>query len=213
MSMNYTTLVADATTEGSIKYAINYSRIDSAGILEEAQAWIYQHLRVRQMVASSDIAITSTATTATFPTGYLDPIHFCIPGYVSKIRLKDAEWFRSHLGWDESAVMPEGVPSYWCDISTTIQLDTKADQAYTAKMVYFKKPDLLSVSNTTNWLTDRYPSLVRRACLMFAAEARKEYETMDRVEVRALQSIDEIKAESDLAMRGMELDFGWEENP
>lgn len=210
--MNYTTLVADATTEGSIKYAINYSRIDSAGILEEAQAWIYQRLRVRQMMASANVSISSAASTASFPTGYLDPLQLSIPGYVSRIRLKDVEWFRSHLGWDEDAVMPEGVPSYWCDFDTTINFDTKADQAYTAKMIYFKKPDALSGSNLTNWLTDRYPTLLRRVCLMFAAEARKEYEIMDRAEMRALQAIDEIRAESDLAMRGMELDFNWEEN-
>jgi len=211
--MNYTTLVADTSTAGSIKNAINYGRIDAEGILEEAQAWIYQRLRVRQMVAAENVTIADEATTASFPTGYLDPIHLGIPGYVNTIRLKDAEWFRSHLGWDESAALPEGTPTYWCDIGTTIQFNTKADQAYTAKMVFFKKPTALSADNLTNWLTDRYPSLVRRVCLMFAAEARKEWDAMDRAEIRALQTIDEIKVESDLAMRGLELDFGWEENP
>ena len=47
---------------------------------------------------------------------------------------------------------------------------------------------------------------------MFAAEARKEWDTMDRMEVRALQQIDEIKVESDLTLRGLELDFHWEGN-
>lgn len=210
--MDYTTLVAAETTAGSIKNFINYSRVDSEGILEEAQAWIYQRLRVRQMMASANVTVSSAASTASFPTGYLDPIHFGIPGYVNSIRLKDAEWFRSHLGWDQDGVLPEGVPSYWCDFDTTIQLDVKADAAYTGKMVFFKKPDLLSGSNLTNWLTDRYPTLVRRACLIFAFESRKEFDAMDRAEIRALQAIDEIKVESDLAMRGMELDMNWEES-
>jgi hypothetical protein len=212
MAMNYTTLTGSVSTAGSIKYAINYDRIDAAGILQEAEAWIYQRLRVRQMVATSNVTISDEASTASFPTGYLDPIHFGIPGYVSTIRLKDAEWFRAHLGWDEDAALPEGPPSYWCDMDTTIQFNTKADQAYTAKMVFFKKPTALSGSNETNWLTDRYPSLLRRVCLMFAAEARKEMDLFNAQTVLAMQSIEEIKVESDLAMRGWEADMNWEEN-
>jgi len=210
--MNFSTLVADAATEGSIKYAINYSRIDAEGILEEAQAWIYSKLRVRQMSATADVAIAAEASTASFPTGYLDPIQLSIPGYVARVRLKDPEWFRTHLAWDEDASLPEDPPSYWCDFNGLMQFNTKADQAYTAKFVFFKKPDLLSADNPTNWLTERYPSLVRRVCLTFAAEARKEYDLMNQSELRALQQIEEIKSESDFALRGVELDMNWEEN-
>lgn len=210
--MNYTTLVGEKTEIGSIKSWINYDRIDPIEILTEAQAWIYQRLRVRQMQSSATVSIAEGASTASFPTGYLDPLHFGIPGFNHRLRLKDVEWFRTHLGFDEDAVLPEGLPTYWTDFDSLIQLNTVADQAYTAKMVFFKKPDALSSSNTTNWLTDRYPTLLRRACLMFAAEFRKEYDTYDRSEARALQSISEIKVESDNAMRGIELDFNWEEN-
>lgn len=47
---------------------------------------------------------------------------------------------------------------------------------------------------------------------MFAAEARKEYDSMDRSELKALAMIDDIKKEDDLSWRGLELDFGWEES-
>lgn len=212
MAMNYTTLVADVTTPGSIKSLINWSRFDAASVLEDAQAWIYGKVRVRQMMATANVTISSAASTASFPTGYLDPIHLGIPGYNNTLRLKDAEWFRSHLGWDQSAVMPEGVPSYWCDFDETIQFDTKADQTYTAKMVYFKTPTALGVSNETNWLTVKYPHLLRQVCRMFAAIERKEMDTVQMAELRAYQTIDEIKIESDLAMRGWEADMNWEEN-
>lgn len=212
MTMNYTTLVADATVSGSIKYGINYSRIDAEGILEEAQAWIYARIRTRDMLATEDVAIALGASSVSFPAGYLDPIHFGIPGYMNRLRLKDIEWFRSHLSWDESAVMPEGVPTYWCDFGGSMQFSTKADQAYTGKFVFYKRPTALSGSNETNFLTVRYPTLLRRACLIFASEARKEWDTMDRAETRALQAVQEVKVESDLAMRGMEFDFNWDEN-
>lgn len=211
MAMTFSALVADETVSGSIKRLINWSRIDSESILEDAQAWIYSKVRVRQMMTTANVTISSAASTASFPTGYLDPIHFGIPGYVNTLRLKDAEWFRSHLGWDQDAVLPEGIPSYWCDIAETIQLDTKADQAYTAKLVYFKTPTALSVSNETNWLTIKYPHLVRHVCRMFAAIERKEMDTVQMAELRAYQTIDEIKIESDLAMRGWEADMNWQE--
>jgi hypothetical protein len=210
--MDYTTLVADNTTTGSIKYWINYSRIDSAGILTEAQAWIYQRLRVPDMLTSADVSISSGASTAAFPSDYLDPMQLSIPGVVPRIRLKEPEWFRSNLGWDSTAVLPEGVPTYWTKIADLIQFNTKADQAYTAKLAYYARPAALSDANETNWLTDRYPTLLRRVCTMYAAEARKEYDTMDRAEVRALKDIQDIRIERDQELRGLELDFHWEEN-
>jgi len=211
MPMNFTTLVADVGTSGSIKSLINWSRIDSEIILEDAQAWIYSKLRVRQMTAADDVSILADASTASFPTSYLDPIQLSIPGHVGRIRLRDIEWFRSHLGWDENAELPEGPPSYWCDFNGLIQFNTKMDQAYTAKMAFFKQPTALSSDNPTNWLTSRYPHLVRQVCRMFAAIERKEMDTVQMAELRALQIIEEIKVESDLAMRGAEYDMNWEE--
>jgi hypothetical protein len=210
--MDYDTLVGDKTTVGSIKYHINYERIDPVGILEEAQAWIYSKLRVRQMQSSASVSIAQGASTAAYPTGYLDPLHFGIPGFVSRLRRKDIEWFRTNLGFDETAALPEGLSTYWTDYNDLIQLNTVADQAYTASMVFFKLPDALSSSNPTNWLTIRYPTLLRRVCLMLAAETRKEFDTFDREEARALQAIEEIKVESDNSLRGIELDFNWQEN-
>jgi hypothetical protein len=210
--MNYSTLVGPRETVGSIQYAINYSRIDSDGILDEAEAWIYAKLRVPDMRSTATVTIASGASTASFPTGYRDPIHFGIPGFTSRLKLKDIDWFRTHLGFDEDGVLPEGQPSYWCKNDGLIQLNTLADQEYSARMVYYRTPTALSASNETNWLTDKYPTLLRRVCLMFAAEARKEYDTFDREEARALKQIDEIRIEADDENRGIELDFEWSEN-
>lgn len=210
--MDYSTLVAGPDVKGSIQYWINYTRIDSESILEEAQAWIYSKIRTRDMLAAEDIAIATGATTLDFPANYLDPLHLGIPGYMNRLRLKDIEWFRTHLGWDEDAALPEGVPTYWCDFGSAINLNTQSDQDYTAKLAFYRRPIGLSPTNLTNFLTTRYPTLVRRACLMFAAEARKEYDLYDRLEVRALQAAKEIMEEDDLARRGLELDFNWESN-
>lgn len=207
--MNYTTLVADRDVNSSIKNWINYGRIDSEAILTEAQAWIYSKIRLPEMVATASVSITSGASTAVLPTGYRDPIQFGIPGQMHRMILKDVEWFRGHLAWDENAVLPDGLPTYWCRVGDLIQLNTLADQAYTASMTYYKTPTALSVSNETNWLTEKYPTLVRRTCLMFAAEFRKEFDVFDREEQRALAAIKEIRIEGDEQLRGISLDFHW----
>jgi hypothetical protein len=208
--MNYTSLIGAVTDVGSIKYWINYTRIDSTGILAEAEAWIYARMRLQQMLATSDVEIAAAATTANLPAGYLDPVHFGIPDHQPTIKFQDPQRFRSRLGWDQNAMLPESLPTLWTNIGGVIQLNTKADQAYAAKMAHYKTPAPLGADNLTNWLTDRYPTLVRRVCLMFAAEARKEFDSMDRAEIKAIEMVDQIKVENDLAMRGMELDFNWE---
>lgn len=211
--MDYTTLVSDRETYGSIKSWINYSRLDSDIILDEAEAWIYAKLRVPDMRTVASVSIASGASTASFPTGYRSSIHFGIPGLITTIKLKDVEFFRSCLGWDEDAVLPEGPPTYWCRYDELIQLNYKADQAYTAKMAYYKTPTALSGSNTTNWLTEKYPTLLRKVCTLFAADERKEYETRDRCESEAMRIIQEIKVETEGDdMRGLEIDFHWTEN-
>jgi hypothetical protein len=58
--MTYDTLVAGKTTVGSIQYWINYARIDSDTVLTEAQATIFQRLRVREM-RTLDSSITVNA--------------------------------------------------------------------------------------------------------------------------------------------------------
>jgi hypothetical protein len=210
--MDYTTLVGEQETAGSIKYAINWSRIDSGGILEEAEAYIYSQLRVREMRARTDIPIALADTSVDLPTGFLDPIAFSIPGHMPRLRLWDQERFQTRLGWDEDAEYPEGPPSVYSIFDEAIQLNTKADQAYTGKMIYFKTPPALSGSNETNWLTSRYPTLVRRATLMYAAEARKDKAMFAAQQELVDMQIVKIQREADLAMRGMEMDFNWEES-
>lgn len=209
--MDYPTLIADVSTPGSIKFAINYTRIDSAGILDEAEKWIYSKLRLREMQIIADVAIAQGASQISAPQGFLDPIQFGIPGYINDIVLRDLQRFRASLALDTSGELPVAMPTAYAISAGNLLLNHKADMTYSAKMAYYGSPESLSSSNPTNFLTDRYPTLLRRACLMYAAEARKEFDLMNSTEIKALAQIEDIKKEGDLAMRGMELDFNWEE--
>lgn len=208
--MNYTDLIADKSTDGSIKYWINYTRIDSAGVLDEAEKWIYSKLRIREMQEGpTDIAIAQNATSAALPDRFLDPLHFSIPGYNDDPPYYDINRFWAEAGRDTSGLLPIQMPGCFTIQGTTLLWNARSDVAYTGKLIYYRRPAPLSGANETNFLTDRYPTLLRRVCIMFAAEARKEYDSMDRSELKAVAMLDEIKKESDLAMRGMELDFNW----
>jgi len=210
--MDYTTLVGSELVVGSIKYWINWSRIDADGILDEAEKWIYSKLRVMEMLARADVAIAANIPYVPFPAGYLDPIHLGIPGHIPTIIYVDPSRFQAGLGWDQTAVLPVAPPTRWANMDRQINFNHRPDQAYTAKMAFYRRPDALSSDNPTNFLTDRYPTLLRRVCLMFAAEARKEFDVMDRAEIKAMAMVDDIKVEGDLGLRGMEFDFNWEES-
>jgi hypothetical protein len=209
--MDYASLVGDVNTVGSIKRSVNWSRVDAEGILTEAQAWIYARLRVREMMAREDVAIALNATSADLPERFLDPLAFGIPGYIPRLRHTDAERFQRLLAWDTDGLLPIAPPTRWTVFSEAIQLNSRSDAAYTGKMLFYQQPEALSSTNLTNWLTSRYPGLVRRATLMLAAEERKDRAMMTEEETRCLAMIEEIKVEADLSMRGMSMDFGWQD--
>lgn len=207
--MDYTTLIGDVGTAGSIKYHANFARLDAAGILDEAQKWIYKKLRVAEMVTSEDVTIAQDAISAALPARYLDPILFAIPGYCRRLRYTDLERFKANLAYDDSAVLPVAMPTRWAREGTTALFNHKADQAYTGRLTFYQQPEALGASNQTNWLTEKYPTLLRRACLRFAAEERKRTTDAQALELMCLSDIEDIKKESDLNMRGMSFDYGW----
>jgi hypothetical protein len=164
MAMSYTTLAGDKTEAGSIKSWINYTRLDVDGAIEDAQALIFQRLRVREMQAAATVSISSGSETATLPTGYLSSLSMrdvTNNADLEHVQWEDLEQYRDFSSGDIST----GKPCRYSVFNELFQFDTKADTAITARLLYYKRPDALSVSNTTNFLTDRYPHLLRAACL------------------------------------------------
>lgn len=211
--MDYDTLVAAKTTEGSIKDWINYDRIPSTQILTEAEAFIYQRIRVAEMLTiDTAVSIAADATYITKPTGWQATKLFSIPGYISEVRLVDANRFYRDLALDSDAAYPSGIPTRMAYFNGKINFNTKADQAYTAHHLYYKTPDALSTGNATNFITDDYPTLLRQTCMMFAAEYRKDYDMRDRYRGEILALINDVNVNADEELMGMELDFHWRSN-
>lgn len=97
-----------------------------------------------------------------------------------------------------------GFPSMWAIWDEQIKFDVGFDTATRFKLVYYRSPTLLSASNLSNWLTVRYPMLMRKACQAAAADFMKD-DVEYKKGIEALSAlIQSTAAENDLIYRGTE---------
>jgi len=95
-----------------------------------------------------------------------------------------------------------GSPVQWGVWSEMIHFDVAFDTAAALKMLYYRRPQLLSSSNKTNFLTDRYPKLLRVACLASAAEYMKDDNEYQKQTSALAALIQNTAIENDFIMRG-----------
>ena len=70
--------------------------------------------------------------------------------------------------------LQQGIPFYWAIWDETIHFNFAFNQAMNCQMQYFRSLPLLSATNLTNFLTSRYPQLMRTACVTQAADFMKD---------------------------------------
>ena len=104
----------------------------------------------------------------------------------------------------------EGTP-YWFGIwngtdgKPLIHFDQAVFQTSLMQLQYFQSLPLLSPTNQTNFLTNRYPNLMRVACMCAAADFMKDDNEYQKQFSRVLQMTEQIAVENDMVNRGMEL--------
>jgi len=95
-------------------------------------------------------------------------------------------------------MLESGTPSHVAVFSELFQFNYKADEARTYDLAFYKTPTALGATNTTNFLTNRYPQLIYAACSAGAAFYRKDTEEY-AAHVAWLEKLCmEANAESDL---------------
>jgi hypothetical protein len=204
--MSFTSLTASKTTAGSIKRWVNHSELDSEQILEEAQALLAQTLRVREMRAEfSALSMSVGDSYKALPTGFLDPIGLWDITNNFKLTLRTEETLQGYRTYT-SGTLDSGTPYNYAIFDERLQFEYKYDAIATLKLIGFKKPTLLAADNLTNFLTDRYPHLLRCACVAQAYEFRNEDERAQRELTKLAALIAKTNAESDLSYRTLELD-------
>lgn len=212
MAMNYTTLTGAKSLDGSIKNWVNNEAFSSTTVLEEAEAWIWNRLRVREMLTALDAVMTIGVggATITLPSDFMAMVWLGYRGqWTGKIRavpideLQDARQYDSSAGY----ALAQGQPFVYSLRGTVIEMPRAPDQAYTFREVYHARQAALSDSNQTNWLTVKAPRLIRQTCCAFAYEFMKNTDEKTYWLGMAQASVDELNAESDAEMGGLIADM------
>jgi hypothetical protein len=99
-----------------------------------------------------------------------------------------------------------GQPIQWAVWDEFLQFDGAFDNATQFRLLCYKSLPLLSASNPTNFLTNRYPQLVREAGMAAAASFMKDDNEYQKHTTMLSQMIQSANAESDLGYQGADLD-------
>ena len=95
-------------------------------------------------------------------------------------------------------------PTRWGIFDEKLKLDCAMDTASQFKMLYYRSPKPLSATNLSNWLTNRYPKLLRVACMAASADYMKDTEEYNKHLSALTMLVQSTAAENDLQYRGAE---------
>jgi hypothetical protein len=94
------------------------------------------------------------------------------------------------------------IPTGWAVWDEQIKFDVAFDQPAVCKLLFFRQPKLLATDNQSNFVTARYPNLIRVSCLAAAAQYMRDDGEFTK-NVQLLTSlIGSIAAADDLSYRG-----------
>lgn len=199
MAYTYSTLTGAKSVQGSIANWVNRTDLPVADILIEAEAHIYERLRVREMLAIETMTFAVNTNSVALPTGFLDPIEYRPYGWGDSLLYVAEMSLEAHR--DTAGALFSSTPSRWSIIGETAYVDVSCSSAFGGKLMFYKRPDPLSSSNETNFLTIRYPSLLRNACMAKAFEHMKDWTAAASYIQMAEGKIEEASATNDLYRR------------
>lgn len=216
MAMDYTTLTGAKTVEGSIRNYTNWSETPAETVLAEAQGYIYSRLRVREMEhIVRNLAIAQGVDSLQLPADYMAPIGEACFGIESpwqaKIDIFDPAQFEPYRAVDETGAIYAGQPSACMILGDPpiAYFEVKADRAYAAKLLYYRRPAFLGPGNLTNWLTTRWPQLLRAATNYFAHLHKNNRDQAGDAEKLTGHFIDVANSEADMERQARRAELYW----
>ena len=200
--MDYTTLTGLKTVDGSIKNWVNDSTIPASVVLAEAEQFIFTRLRVREqkVLYTGTVASGVTALTlATVAPRYLEAISFRRAGDAAgRIYVRDAQYFEERLATQTDGSLFDGCPTECHIDATEIKFNASTDETYYLRLWYYERPEALSGSNETNFLTDSHPRLIRHACMAAAYDFKKDLQQRDYHERLTMSLIEDANVQADI---------------
>jgi len=202
--MNYSDLIAGKSTAGSIKRWVNNASIDAELVLTEAQAWIYNLLRVRQMIgAATTGSMTVGQDYITLPSDYLEAMTVHITGiHAARLDRKPLHEIENLFAYDGSGARVNAKPRLFHTTALRMEFESPPDLAYPYRIRMYGKPANLSGANETNFLCTDYPTLLRSSCMMKANEFLKDDTEKEWWGKQAMGQIEMANAQSDAERSG-----------
>lgn len=102
-------------------------------------------------------------------------------------------------------ILSQGSPLFWMITDELIKFDFAFDQQTVCELYYFKSPGLLSSTNQTNWLTNRYPHLLRETCNVLAVDWMRDSEEYQKHLTALTAKVQAVSIENDMFWRGAEI--------
>jgi len=99
-----------------------------------------------------------------------------------------------------------GIAKWWSIWNEQIKFDQAFTQQTLCKLQYYQSLPLLSSTNQSNFLTNRYPQLMRVATTTAAADFMKDDAEYQKGMARLQAIVQRISVENDMSMRGMEIE-------
>lgn len=162
-----TTITSWATLKTEVANKLHRSDLtsDIPLFIQLGESRIYRDLRVRQMETALSSVIASGVIAV--PSGYLELKNAYVNSTpTAPLIRKDAEFIYNRYPTRSA----DGKPIYIAREGTNFIFGPYPDSAYTINGIYYKKLDLLSDSNTSNWLITDAPDLILLASLAEAAD-------------------------------------------
>ncbi len=100
----------------------------------------------------------------------------------------------------------QGIPCWFSIFGNKLQFDVSFSQASLGLLQYYQSLPLLSATNQTNFLTDRYPHLMRTACVTSAADFMQDTEEYNKGMQRLATLVERTSMDNDGMLRGLELE-------
>lgn len=203
--MDYATLIAPKSTPGSVAQWANSNAIPSSEIVVDAESWVYERLRVTEML--------ETITTLTFTTGsnaIARPANFCglrtmwITGDAKqKLTLTTPDKVLERTGYENGQIVQAKPSVFYVDKENFI-FNTRSDAAYATWLVQFGRQAALSGGNLTNFLTVKYSRMFRLVLRGIAFEWMKDGSQLARDELaKASDHIERINMESMMELQNL----------
>ena len=209
---SYTVLTGTKATLGSIMNLVNDDRFSAVIVLNQAQQWIWERLRIREMLTEASGSLSTTLCTVALPTRFKAPYHFQVIGNASNLGnqgeliFKTLAQLRNMYVWDSAGNRVVSSPRFYSIDASFVQFDVKPDQAYPYNFEHYAELAVLAAgTNETNILTTKYLNLLYNVC------AAKAYELLRRADERqyhlqlAAAEVIEANRDSDMSMETQDL--------